>query len=297
MTLATFDFKPFDMFSSLRYLAPVDVEVKAETKKSKQLRKIKFMISCLLVMFAFGCDRVNQDESSKSQQREVVIGNQVWMSENLKVDTFRSGMKIMEARYNDEWNKYCDEMTPAFMRGSHGYYYNKFAVLGTSTLTQDLAPYGWRIPTQNDFQKLMRFSESMYPDGNETLALRSTSGWASLTSSERASMVDSARQFVQANANMFQLSEEEKNQMFNELAPVDGNGTNDFGFNAYPTGFLGRHNGEIIGEGYTCKLWVIEARGRFELTYRGIASVDEYWSTPDRVGFMVRAIKDFNSPY
>lgn len=258
---------------------------------------MKFMFSCLLVMFAAGCDRVNQDESSKDQNHEVVIGNQVWMSENLKVDTFRSGMKIMEARYDYEWNKYCDDMIPAFMRGSHGYYYNKFAVRGTTELTQDLAPYGWRIPNKDDFQILMRFSKSIYPDGNETLALRSTSGWASLTSSERASMVDSARQHVQANANMFQYSEEEKNQMFNELAPVDGNGTNDFGFNAYPTGFLGRHNGEIIGEGYTCKLWVIEARGRFELTYRGRASVDEYWSTPDRVGFMVRAIKDFNSPY
>ncbi|MBM3419338.1 MAG: hypothetical protein FJY17_10525, partial [Bacteroidetes bacterium] len=45
--------------------------------------------------------------------KEVTIGNQVWMAENLNVAKFRNGDPIPHAKTDDEWEKAGENEQPA----------------------------------------------------------------------------------------------------------------------------------------------------------------------------------------
>jgi len=57
------------------------------------------------------------NEQSKIQKiliKEVKIGDQIWMAENLNVDKFRNGDLIPEAKTEEEWVKAHDSNQPAW---------------------------------------------------------------------------------------------------------------------------------------------------------------------------------------
>ena len=92
---------------------------------------------------------------------KITIGEQVWMVENLNVDTFRNGEPILEVKTEDEWKKASDEKKPAWSyynnnpdNGSpYGKLYNWYAVNDP----RGLAPKAWRIPSDKDWSKLTDF--------------------------------------------------------------------------------------------------------------------------------------------
>jgi uncharacterized protein (TIGR02145 family) len=94
-------------------------------------------------------------------QNEVKIGNQIWMTKNLDVVTFRNGDTIFEAKSDYEWQKANQEKKPAWcyyenneVKGSkYGKLYNWYAVNDS----RGLAPLGWRIPSQEDCEILIEF--------------------------------------------------------------------------------------------------------------------------------------------
>ena len=101
-------------------------------------------------------------ESKKNKEiKSVLINNQRWMSENLNVDTFRNGDLIPEARTNEEWIKLGEEQKPAWCyfdndpknREKYGRLYNWFAVNDP----RGLAPIGWHIPTDSEWNTLVLF--------------------------------------------------------------------------------------------------------------------------------------------
>lgn len=100
-------------------------------------------------------------------QTEVKIGKQVWMAENLQLDTFRNGDTIPWAQSAEEWinagkNKqpaWCyyetcrclgDTNSPAENGLRYGKLYNWYAVNNP----RGLAPVGWHVPSKAEWEIL-----------------------------------------------------------------------------------------------------------------------------------------------
>jgi uncharacterized protein (TIGR02145 family) len=115
----------------------------------------------------------------------IKIGSQWWMMENLKVKTFRDGTPLLDGQSSAVWldttAAYClfDNNTSA-----PGLLYNWKAV----NASQNLAPAGWRIPTDQDWKTLEKYLGMSQSDadrsgwrgtneGNE-LKLPGLTGWS-----------------------------------------------------------------------------------------------------------------------
>ncbi len=95
----------------------------------------------------------------REKLESVKIGNQVWMKKNLDVSHFRNGDPIPEAKTNEEWEKAGVEKKPAWCyydndpeNGKiYGKLYNWYAVNDS----RGLAPIGWQIPSDDDWDGLI----------------------------------------------------------------------------------------------------------------------------------------------
>jgi len=132
--------------------------------------------------------------------KEVTIGKQVWMTQNLNVDKFRNGDPIPEAKTNEEWRKAGENGEPAWCYYNnnpdngdrYGKLYNWYAVNDP----RGLAPEGWKIPSDEEWIRLVDFL------GGESVAgtkMKSTDFWA-------------------------------------DYEGISGNGTNESGFSGLPGG-------------------------------------------------------------
>jgi len=88
----------------------------------------------------------------------VKIGEQWWMAENLKATHYRNGDSIPNVTDNSEWiglqtGAYCNYNNDTSYVAVYGRLYNWFAVDTSS----GLAPEGWRIPNDEDWQKLIDY--------------------------------------------------------------------------------------------------------------------------------------------
>jgi len=124
---------------------------------------------------------------------EIKIGNQVWASNNLNVSVFSNGDNILEVKDAKEWIKICDDGIPAWCfyennfnnENNFGKLYNWPAVSDS----RNLAPKGWRIPNDNDWQVLADFLQERKSISNNIISslisrdvaikLKSESGWLS----------------------------------------------------------------------------------------------------------------------
>lgn len=94
-----------------------------------------------------------------NEYHEVKIGNQVWMVENLKVTHFNNGDSIPNLDTNDLWAActsaaYCWYNNNEFTyKEPYGALYNWHAVVNPD----NIAPVGWRVPTDSDWTHLEDF--------------------------------------------------------------------------------------------------------------------------------------------
>lgn len=114
----------------------------------------------------------NKESTSKKDSddsaKEVVIGKQIWMTENLNVNTFRNGDTIPQAKSSKEWDDACKNSQPAWCyynnnpdNGAiYGKLYNCFAVNDP----RGMAPGGWSIPTVDDWHRMVDFLGGSDPD-------------------------------------------------------------------------------------------------------------------------------------
>jgi uncharacterized protein (TIGR02145 family) len=108
----------------------------------------------------------------------VEIDGQVWMSENLNADKFRNGDPIPEAKTWDEWQVAGENEQPAwcYYENEHknGTKYGKLYNWYATNDPRGLAPEGWRIPSDAEWNRLINFL------GGEELAghkMKSTWAW------------------------------------------------------------------------------------------------------------------------
>lgn len=91
--------------------------------------------------------------------KTVKIGNQIWMAENLYVDRFLNGDLIPHAKTYEEWKIAGKKAKPAWCYydndpnndKKYGKLYNWYAVNNR----RGLAPKGWHIPSETDFETLL----------------------------------------------------------------------------------------------------------------------------------------------
>ena len=103
--------------------------------------------------------------------KEIKIGNQIWMAENLNLETFRNGDQIPEAKTEEQWKEAARNKQPAccyFGNNSskginYGRLYNWFALIDH----RNIAPEGWRVASDGDWLELITFAGGMEFAGSE----------------------------------------------------------------------------------------------------------------------------------
>lgn len=138
----------------------------------------------------------------------VKIGDQTWMSENLKVSHFRNGDKILLSKNRRECELHIRSESAVYISEDDPTNYIKYGFLYTPHAIFDergLAPEGWRIPSLEDWETLVNFLGGKEIAGRK---LKSQTGWK--------------RETDQPSTYKFR--------------PCEFGGTNETGFSALPSG-------------------------------------------------------------
>lgn len=198
------------------------------------MKTIKFII-LVVIVFTFSLLNGQVTDIDSNTYKTVKIGNQEWMAENLNVSHFRNGDPITEAKTDKEWVKAMEEKQPAWCYiydidpngEKYGKLYNIYAICDS----RGLAPQGYHIPSQEEWELLFKTISYVYNNdaGNK---LKSTSGWQGYKG--------------------INLS--------GEYVLIEGvNGSNEFGFNALPNGDRNRDgmfaHEELHPLGYMGRWW------------------------------------------
>jgi uncharacterized protein (TIGR02145 family) len=125
-------------------------------------------------------DRVLSDSAAsvRKTHKSIKINKSVWLIENLNTSTYRNGDSIPEAKTEREWKKCKEEQ-----RGCWCYYQNdpengyKFGKLYNWYAVNDprgLAPKGWHIPTEAEWEGLINHLGGKMEAGSK---LKSDNDW------------------------------------------------------------------------------------------------------------------------
>jgi uncharacterized protein (TIGR02145 family) len=137
------------------------------------MKKISFLLTAavlgIIALTAFA--EFKSTTQSDISYEEIIIGNQMWMSKNLDVEVFSNGDSIPQAKSRAEWVKANDERKPAWCyyendRANgvkYGKLYNWFAVNDQ----RGLAPKGWHIPSDAEWNQLIEFLGGSEVAGNK----------------------------------------------------------------------------------------------------------------------------------
>jgi uncharacterized protein (TIGR02145 family) len=87
----------------------------------------------------------------------VKIGDQWWMTQNLKVTRYRNGDPIPDVTLDAEWTALATGASSAYEHNaanvaSYGLLYNWYAAADT----RHIAPAGWHVPSEDEWQELER---------------------------------------------------------------------------------------------------------------------------------------------
>jgi|694.fasta_scaffold139983_3 uncharacterized protein (TIGR02145 family) len=118
------------------------------------------------------------DLINKKEYKTIKIGERSWIAENLNSDRFRNGDLIPQAKTKEEWNAALKSGKPAWCYFennpsyalAYGKLYNYFAVNDS----RGLAPRGWHISSNAEWQELINYLEIKKLSGS---ALKSNYFW------------------------------------------------------------------------------------------------------------------------
>ena len=128
----------------------------------------------------------------------VQICNQIWTTQNLNVSTYTDGTVIPEVQNDAAWaalttGAWCYYANSPDSGAKYGKLYNWYAVAGiydaaslnNPLLRKKLAPAGWHIPTDSEWNKLVKCIDptsdtsciNCYQSSIAGAAMKATSGW------------------------------------------------------------------------------------------------------------------------
>ncbi len=130
------------------------------------LYKYFYLSLLLMILFNLSCsdDPTSADETKTLTDKDgntyeiVKIGNQWWMAENLKVTHYRNGDAIPNVTDTTQWmnlstGAYCNYDNDATNVATYGRLYNWYA----ATDGRNIAPAGWHVPTDAEWQTLVDY--------------------------------------------------------------------------------------------------------------------------------------------
>jgi uncharacterized protein (TIGR02145 family) len=108
----------------------------------------------------------------------VVIGNQIWMAQNLNTSTYRNGDVIPQVQNSSTWQSlqtgaWCYYNNDSKVGKTYGKLYNWYAVNDP----RGLAPEGWHIPTNDEWNILYDYLGSDNDHAGDKLKEAGTSHW------------------------------------------------------------------------------------------------------------------------
>lgn len=104
-------------------------------------------------------NRLNKKIEENTVFKEIEIGKQVWMAQNLNIDTFNNGDSIPKAKTDVEWllasqkkqAAWCYTEYDTTNKTVYGKLYNWYAV----TDPRGFAPQGWHVPSIDEWKQLI----------------------------------------------------------------------------------------------------------------------------------------------
>jgi uncharacterized protein (TIGR02145 family) len=190
----------------------------------------RLMVIFLLTLVSFACgDKAKEEEPiltltdvDGNVYQTIKMGKQLWMAENLKTTKYNDGTPITLftfEKHGNNWGSINNQ--EAFYQLASTQDLNNVVVeelpagyYGAmynhfAIESGKLAPKGWRIPTEADFRELEKFLASEGHSGNEANVLKTATGWL----------------------------------------PSSGGGTNLYGFNGLPNGYVSAFGTSTFSEG------------------------------------------------
>jgi uncharacterized protein (TIGR02145 family) len=137
------------------------------------MKKGILLISAAIVLILFTSNK-KEPLVYNASDNTVKIGKQVWMAENLDVDTYRNGDSIPQVKSPEKWSTlktgaWCYFDNKIENGHKYGRLYNWYAVNDP----RGLAPAGFHVPSDKEWEQLMADL-----DNEETAAkLKSKRGW------------------------------------------------------------------------------------------------------------------------
>tara|TARA_B100001029_G_C15041849_1_gene444213 strand:+ start:722 stop:1777 length:1056 start_codon:yes stop_codon:yes gene_type:complete len=196
----------------------------------------------------------------------VEIGNQLWMSENLKVTHFNNGDAITYIENDGHWGSldegqygvYDDELTNTDIYGN---LYNWLAVDDI----RGICPEGWHIPSYEEFIQLTDF---IAPEGIESWGNSAAGGKLKETGLEHWNY-------------------------FSDQISLEA--SNESGFTGLPAGYRNTNSGDYINIGFDGYFWSStehssELAWRLYLFYYSSGCAQDVFGKPN--GFSIRCLKD-----
>lgn len=110
--------------------------------------------------------------------KTVKIGEQEWMAENLRTTRFNNGDSITYEVDRWEWRMLEKDEIPGYgFYNDDQQYDEKYGKLYNWYVIKhgNIAPEGWRVPTEEDWEQLIKFVGGEYETGKK---LKSISGWS-----------------------------------------------------------------------------------------------------------------------
>lgn len=161
------------------------------------MKRLKIILQISLMLFFFCSFETVVKSKFYGNYKEVKLGTQVWMAENLDEEQFNNGDIIPQIKNAKEWRDagyagkpaWCYYNNDSMANKKYGKLYNFHAVNDP----RGLAPKGWHIPNNKEWEQLIKFLGRNEFAGQK---MKADSGWRK-----------------------------------------GGNGSNTFGFDARPGGF------------------------------------------------------------
>jgi len=159
------------------------------SKLLKSLLRLNPILIIALILNLIGCQKENEEITNKKGTvtdieghiyKTITIGSQVWMAENLRVTCFNDSTQIPNITDPIKWINMTSgaqclyENNEAYLDSMYGRFYNWYAVK-----TGKLAPKGWHVPTDEDWEKLKNYVCDNYSGGSDKVAnhLKIVTGW------------------------------------------------------------------------------------------------------------------------
>jgi uncharacterized protein (TIGR02145 family) len=158
---------------------------------NKNTQFISFFIIIVFLLSSFKSDKNGNVviDIDKNIYKTVIIGDQEWMAENLKVSRFRNGDIIQRIDDKEEWVKAGNEGKPAWCyynnKDENNLKYGKLYNWHAVNDPRGLAPKGFYIASDYDFSILTEYLESKGYINKVGVVLKAINGWTNGTGSDK----------------------------------------------------------------------------------------------------------------